>query len=107
MDVQTYILDDNDNRVVIDPIVNVRRYYSAHDMLDDDGAMTDAFDPRRVRSEQYTLRDLPDGELFAAFVHASGDIRAAVSVGWTEGVQEYELEQSRAVAAEIKRRRLA
>jgi hypothetical protein len=75
-------------------------------MLDDDGTVTGAFDPRRVRSVQYALRDLPDGELLAAFVHASRDISVAVSVGQTARFQEYELEQSRAVVAEIKRRGL-
>jgi hypothetical protein len=107
MDIETYILDDNDNSVAIDPIVKVRRYYCAHDMLDDDGAVTGAFDPRRVRSEQYALRDLPDGELLAAFVHASSDISVSVSLGTFEGFQDYELEESRVAAAEIKRRGLA
>ena len=107
MSVQPYILDDNDNRVAIDPIVKVSRYYSAHDLLDNDGTVSDAFDPRRTRLEEYALSGLPDGELLAAFVHASRDISVSVSLGTFTGFQDYELEASRAVAAEVKRRGLA
>jgi hypothetical protein len=39
MDVQTYMLDDNDNRIAIDLIVKVERFYCAHDMLDHDGTV--------------------------------------------------------------------
>jgi hypothetical protein len=105
MSVHVRKYDEKDIAIAMDPVVEVRRYYSSHNLLDDDNTVAGAFDPRRTRSEEYSLHDLPDGDLLAVYVAVSDDISVAVSVG-TVTFQEYELEQSRAVAAEIRRRGL-
>jgi hypothetical protein len=59
---------------MIDPVVEVSRYYSAHDLLDDDGDVAGPFDAHRTRLEEHKLRDLSDGDLLAIYVAVSNDI---------------------------------